>query len=74
VAALVLQAGIAAERDLQLPARDTRKSDKQDEKEREDRLRSLPEVRGFARWGTADLRSPERLRRILLAAGLEAGR
>jgi membrane protein len=31
-----LQAGIAAERDLQLPARDTRKSDKQDEKERED--------------------------------------
>lgn len=45
-----------------------------DEKEREDRLRSLPEVRGFARWGTADLRSPERLRRILLAAGLEVGR
>jgi hypothetical protein len=45
-----------------------------DEKDREDRLRSLPEVRGFARWGTGDLRSPERLRRILLAAGLDVGR
>jgi len=31
-----LQAGIAAEQDLQLPARDTRKSDKQEQKERED--------------------------------------
>jgi len=31
-----LQAGIAAERDIQLPARDTRKSDKQAEKERKD--------------------------------------
>jgi hypothetical protein len=45
-----------------------------DEKDREDRLRALPGVRGFARWGTPDLRSPERLRRILLASGLEAGR
>lgn len=31
-----LQAGIAAERDLQLPARDTRKSDKQERKEQAD--------------------------------------
>ncbi|MDU0328547.1 YihY/virulence factor BrkB family protein [Microbacterium sp. KSW2-21] len=31
-----LQAGIAAEEDIQLPARDTRKSDKAEEKERED--------------------------------------
>jgi membrane protein len=31
-----LQAGIAAEQDIQLPARDTRKSDKQAEKERKD--------------------------------------
>jgi hypothetical protein len=45
-----------------------------DEKDREDRLRALPEVRGFARWGTADLRSPERLRATLLAAGLRVGR
>ncbi|TWX36309.1 type IV toxin-antitoxin system AbiEi family antitoxin domain-containing protein [Frigoribacterium sp. ACAM 257] len=41
-----------------------------DEKDREDRLRALPEVRGFARWGTAELRSPDRLRATLLAAGL----
>ncbi|MCI9859137.1 YihY/virulence factor BrkB family protein [Microbacterium proteolyticum] len=31
-----LQAGIAAEKDIQLPARDTRKSDKQQQKERDD--------------------------------------
>jgi membrane protein len=31
-----LQAGIAAERDIQLPARDTRQSDKREEKERKD--------------------------------------
>ncbi|HEY0888537.1 MAG TPA: YihY/virulence factor BrkB family protein [Nocardioides sp.] len=43
-----LQAGIAAESEIQLPPRDTRKSDKAAEKEREDvaRARALRESRG----------------------------
>lgn len=43
-----LQAGIAAEEEIQLPARDTRKSDKAAEKERADQLRGrrLRETRG----------------------------
>jgi len=43
-----------------------------DEKVREDRLRATPEVRGFARWGTDALRTPEKLRTTLLASGLRA--
>ena len=39
-----------------------------DEKQREDSIRRV--VKGFARWGWADVRDPTRLRRILVAAGL----
>lgn len=41
------------------------------EKRREDRLRA--ELLNFTRWGWAELRSPARLRALLLRAGLEPG-
>jgi hypothetical protein len=44
----------------------------QDEKRREDRIRRR--VRGFARWGWADVREPERLGAILDAAGVRRER
>lgn len=40
------------------------------EKVREDRLRALPEVRGFARWDFATSRSPRRLAARLARAGV----
>ncbi|KAA9110230.1 hypothetical protein [Microbacterium rhizomatis] len=40
-----------------------------DEKRREDGIRRM--VNGFARWGWDDVRAPERLRKILLSAGLQ---
>lgn len=44
----------------------------QDEKRREDRIRRR--VHGFARWGWADVREPERLGAILDAAGVRRER
>lgn len=41
-----------------------------DEKWREDRIRQIPEVRGFARWGAAVAHSPQRLGRLLRSAGV----
>lgn len=44
------------------------------EKRREDALRRLPEVRGFARWGMREALEPALLAPVLLAAGLPLGR
>jgi hypothetical protein len=45
-----------------------------DEKNRENWLRALPEVRGFARWTWRDVTTPGRLARILTDAGVPAAR
>jgi hypothetical protein len=44
------------------------------EKQREDRLRALPEVRGVVRWVWAEALTPHALGRVLVAAGLPSPR
>lgn len=44
------------------------------EKRREDALRRMPEVRGFARWGIREALEPGLLAPVLLTAGLPLGR
>jgi hypothetical protein len=44
-----------------------------DEKKREDRLRALPEVRGFARWDWATANDPRKLAPTLADAGVVPG-
>ncbi|MDM7884491.1 hypothetical protein QUG92_05180 [Curtobacterium sp. RHCKG23] len=44
------------------------------EKRREDAIRRLPQVVGFARWGMREAVSPRLLAPVLLAAGLPLGR
>ncbi|MET4065010.1 hypothetical protein ABID92_002867 [Frigoribacterium sp. PvP120] len=57
---------------LELARRSGRSLDqvKIDEKKREDRIRALPEVRGFARWDWATANDPSRLAAVLADAGV----
>ena len=60
---------------LELARRSGRSLDqvKIDEKKREDRIRALPEVRGFARWDWATANDPSRLAAVLADAGVARG-
>jgi len=57
---------------LELARRSGRSLDqvKIDEKKREDRIRALPAVRGFARWDWATANDPRRLAAVLADAGV----